>query len=174
MFATCNYCGKHRDAYTTWWKSPKWGNICDPCYYLLSFAKASARKVYPCIYCNLKTTLSGKVCQRCRIKQSEGITLKKKRVRKKVKSMSDTRWIEKWTVVGTSGKKYTVARDADNKFGCDCPAWKFQKGSQRRDCSHILLKKFDLIKKAGGGVEALTKPEIPEPSGHIRGIRFDD
>jgi hypothetical protein len=170
MLGTCDYCGKHGN-WSIWWKSQKWGHICTACYFIVS----KEPKVYSCIYCTVKTTLPGKVCQRCRIKQSEGITLKKKKSRRKVKKMSDPRWIEKWFVIGTSGKKYTVARDAAGKFGCTCPAWKFQKGSNRRDCSHILLKKFELIKKGGGNIEiptgSVSESVTPQV---IRGIKFDD
>lgn len=46
-------------------------------------------------------------------------------------------WVNFTIVTGTSGKSYKVSQRADGSYGCECPAWKFQKGN-RRDCQHIL------------------------------------
>lgn len=45
-----------------------------------------------------------------------------------------TKWVQKWLVHSRSSENvYTVSRDANNNFGCSCPAWKFQ----RKQCAHI-------------------------------------
>jgi hypothetical protein len=33
-------------------------------------------------------------------------------------------------------KKYTVALNDNGTLGCDCPAWKFQKGT-KKSCKHL-------------------------------------
>lgn len=44
------------------------------------------------------------------------------------------KWIERWEVPSSNGDKtYTVARDEEGNFGCDCPAYKFR----RQVCRHI-------------------------------------
>jgi len=49
-------------------------------------------------------------------------------------------WLRSWKVPGSSGKDWTVSRHERGYFGCDCPAWKFQKMPfpDRRPCKHIL------------------------------------
>lgn len=44
------------------------------------------------------------------------------------------KWIERWYVPSSDGDKtYTVARDEEGNFGCDCPAYKYR----RQVCRHI-------------------------------------
>jgi len=46
-------------------------------------------------------------------------------------------WVEKWKVPSeTSDREYTVAKNKFGEWGCDCAAWKFQRG-RRHDCKHI-------------------------------------
>ena len=45
-------------------------------------------------------------------------------------------YVSKVKVVGSTGRIYTVAKDAEGKCSCSCPSWIFQKGS-RKDCKHI-------------------------------------
>lgn len=42
------------------------------------------------------------------------------------------RWLKRWVVQGVHGK-YTVAKGADGKYGCSCPAWVYR----RQTCKHI-------------------------------------
>jgi hypothetical protein len=58
-------------------------------------------------------------------------------------------WKERWEVVGTSGKIYTVALKNDDTWGCNCPSWIFQKkeNGPRKDCQHILHKKMELMQE---------------------------
>jgi uncharacterized Zn finger protein len=48
-------------------------------------------------------------------------------------------WVQRITISSTSDpdKTYVVARKVDGTMGCNCPAWKFQRGT-RGDCKHIL------------------------------------
>jgi predicted nucleic acid-binding Zn finger protein len=46
------------------------------------------------------------------------------------------RYVSKVRVVGSTGRIYTVAKDANGKYSCSCPAWIFQRGA-RKDCKHI-------------------------------------
>ncbi len=45
-------------------------------------------------------------------------------------------WVSKIRVVGSTGNIYTVAKDANGKYACSCPAWIYQRG-ERKDCKHI-------------------------------------
>jgi hypothetical protein len=71
-------------------------------------------------------------------------------------------WVEKWDVVGSSGKPYVVSRAADNTFGCSCPAWKFQRsgGAPRKDCAHIANKKVELMQSGQMPVFSRQKPVV--------------
>lgn len=55
-------------------------------------------------------------------------------------------WVQKWTVMGTSGKDYDVSKASDGSYGCTCPAWIFQrkKYGPRKDCQHIMQKRIEL------------------------------
>lgn len=53
-------------------------------------------------------------------------------------------WEKKWTAPGANGRKWTVARDGRGRWGCTCPAWKYQRkpegagpGWWREPCRHI-------------------------------------
>ena len=62
-------------------------------------------------------------------------------------------------LVGTSGKwlqlyevesesrpvSYVVGIDAQNNFGCSCPAWIYH--SPRKDCKHIKYVKYELARE---------------------------
>lgn len=65
-------------------------------------------------------------------------------------------WIERWRVLGTSGIEYTVAKNRDGSYGCNCNAWMMQRKEKwsinpdsgklgRVDCQHILKKKMELL-----------------------------
>ena len=43
------------------------------------------------------------------------------------------KWVERWPVIGSTGKTYIVGLDKDGNYGCSCPVWKFQ----RKQCKHI-------------------------------------
>lgn len=48
-------------------------------------------------------------------------------------------WTTRWDVPSTDGKRvYVVARKDNGMYGCSCPAWKFQKGTPRKPCKHVL------------------------------------
>lgn len=64
-------------------------------------------------------------------------------------------WVQRWTVIGTSGTEHTVAKHRNGSFGCSCMAWTTQKKEKwvydntlhilrRRDCQHILQKRMEL------------------------------
>lgn len=84
-------------------------------------------------------------------------------------------WIQRWEVVGTSNKKYVVARKSDGTFGCDCPSWKFQRkvNGVRRDCQHILSKKLELQVPIAASPSTKQIQE-KENSKIVRKIRFED
>ena len=68
-------------------------------------------------------------------------------------------WIKRWSVVGTSGKNYTVALKNDGTYGCDCPSWKFQKknlSGQRNPCQHILRILLQIRLENGEGSSVST------------------
>lgn len=53
-------------------------------------------------------------------------------------------WKERWSVPGVKGKTWTVARDDRGRWGCTCPAWKYQRKPEdagpdwwRNPCRHI-------------------------------------
>lgn len=62
------------------------------------------------------------------------------------KTMQNDFWVNRYEVKGTSGKTYTVAVNRDGGWGCSCLAWTTQKkiNGPRKDCQHILSKKFEL------------------------------
>jgi hypothetical protein len=80
-------------------------------------------------------------------------------------------WIEKWDVQGTSGKTYHVSRKQDGTFGCDCPAWIFQKkvNGERKDCQHILQQKFLLMQK-GPAFEAKKESKFDDITEQKRSV----
>ena len=54
----------------------------------------------------------------------------------------------------SSSKVYTVKEDEDGNLSCDCPAWRFKKPGQERNCKHT--------KAVAGG-------NVPIPSGIVGG-----
>jgi|SRR5579871_5737401 len=67
-------------------------------------------------------------------------------------------WVNHWEVIGTSGKPYIVSKRASGDWGCSCPAWKFQKGGNRKDCSHILQKQMELMQEQLAAEQ--SKPKV--------------
>lgn len=68
------------------------------------------------------------------------------------------RWKKRWVLNSRTepDKKYIVSQDAQQRFGCSCPRWKFQRG-ERRDCHHIKAVKQNYFRNImavaiGGGV----------------------
>jgi predicted nucleic acid-binding Zn finger protein len=61
-------------------------------------------------------------------------------------NLSSSVWMERWIVIGSTGKPYTVAKNREGEFGCTCMDWinKRNKG-KRQDCKHILAKKLELL-----------------------------
>ncbi len=55
--------------------------------------------------------------------------------------MKAKKWISKVRVVGSTGNIYTVAKDANGKYACSCPAWIYQRAAGKiastlnRSCS---------------------------------------
>jgi len=86
------------------------------------------------------------------------------------------KWITRWPVVGTSGKKYTVAQDREGNFGCDCQSWMFQPrerwlNGKRRDCQHILNKKLELLQ--AGTITSFSLPSLDDKKS-VRIVRLED
>lgn len=80
--------------------------------------------------------------------------------RKSPVDLSSDVWVERWDVVGTSGKPYVVAKNRNGTFGCTCQAWTMQPKERwiydptlhmlvRKDCQHILRKKMELMVTQG-------------------------
>ena len=84
------------------------------------------------------------------------------------------RWIDRWSVTGTSNKTYVVARDREGNFGCDCPAWKFKKGT-KVDCQHILRIRLELS-IPGTNKQLVKEMERAKPdfSSRTRVVRLED
>jgi hypothetical protein len=89
-------------------------------------------------------------------------------------------WKERWEVKGTSGKIYTVALKNDDSWGCNCPAWIFQKAANgpRKDCQHILHKKMELMQEGrqfaqtnqfANAKNFSGQPAVPKPFGGLPG-----
>jgi len=70
-----------------------------------------------------------------------------------------TTWIRKWDVTGSRGDIYIVSLDAEGKYGCSCPVWKYQ----RKECKHILEVKRTLPKNTETQVVVPLKKETPAP-----------
>jgi hypothetical protein len=126
------------------------------------------KKPLPCRECGQLTRFSF-ICYQCAKKEIADF------MKKSEKRKVNMAWVKKFTVVGTSGKKYTLAQDENGNFGCDCPAWKMQKKElwvkgRRRDCNHILQHKISLMQKGG----AVIQDAEPVVEGVTRGIKFDD
>ena len=82
-------------------------------------------------------------------------------------------WKERWQVTGTSGHTYTVAKTDSGQFGCDCPAWKFQKkiDGKRRDCQHILQLRMKMLENTQ---EKKPSASVTSQENLIRKVKFED
>lgn len=148
---------------------------CPACIKAVNKTTAKKKKVQKCIDCGKRTTI-GKRCHACVIKDLEKVLtlMPKKKKSKEGKVKMAEQWVERFKVQGTSGKTYTVARNKEGEFGCDCPSWKFQKkvNGKRKDCQHILAKKMELMQKTGLKPSNLPNPKVEEPT-TIRSIEFE-
>ena len=50
-----------------------------------------------------------------------------------------SKWIDKFSVFSTDkSRTYTVSRTDDNVWGCNCPAWRYQRARlPNGECKHI-------------------------------------
>jgi predicted nucleic acid-binding Zn finger protein len=59
-------------------------------------------------------------------------------------------WVDRWFVGShSSDREYTVARADDGKWGCSCPAWKFQRHKSSDGlCKHIREVQETVLEKS--------------------------
>ena len=83
-------------------------------------------------------------------------------------------WIQRWTEIGTSGIEYTVAKNRDGSFGCNCNAWMMQRKEKwtlnpdngklgRTDCQHILRRKMKLLQSGTVVIPQAPKKKWEDP-----------
>jgi len=72
----------------------------------------------------------------------------------------------------SSSKVYTVKEDEDGNLSCDCPAWRFKKPGQERNCKHtkmVAAGNVPIPSGVVGGHTLVAKP-AGEPSAVVAGL----
>jgi hypothetical protein len=78
-------------------------------------------------------------------------------------------WMRHWQVQGTSKKTYKVSQRENGDSGCECPAWKFQRGT-RKPCQHVLQIQLQLQEPK----KVVVNTKKYENESVVRAISFED